>query len=373
MPQFCEAVTSTGRFTSRLAVLCEEEELTPASLPPSVVHRFPAGRLLWARDRRLHHNLEALIRDAAIVHIHGLWREYSCVTSRLCRKLRKPYLVSAHGMLQPWALANGRWMKRAYLPIIELPVLRNAVGLRALTRAEIADYQGVGLHNPMRVIPNGVEIPKESFPRLFLETFPSLSDHRLVLFLGRIHPKKGIDLLCRAWARVERSVPDAHLVIAGPDEGATLPGLIELVRKLDIVNRVTFTGMLRGPLKWSALAASSLFVLPSHSEGFSMSVLEALGVGLPVLISRNCHFPEIVSEGCGWEIEVEEEQLADSLVRALTMEPGALARMAENGRRLVQDHYTWAAVGNRAADMLEEWAGISERAASSDHRVSCGR
>ena len=145
MPHFCEAVTRTGRFTSRLAALCEESEVTPSSLPPDVIHRFPSGRLRWLRNQSLRQRLEELIREATVVHIHGLWREYSDTASRLCRKLGKPYVVSAHGMLQPWALANGKWKKRAYLAAVELSVLRGAVGLRALTHAEITDYRSIGL------------------------------------------------------------------------------------------------------------------------------------------------------------------------------------------------------------------------------------
>jgi glycosyltransferase involved in cell wall biosynthesis len=360
MPRFCESVTNTGRFTSRLVALCDETEVTPPSYHLDVVHRFPAGRLRWLWDRSLRRHLEELIQDAAIVHIHGLWREYSRAAAQLCRKLGKPYVVSAHGMLQPWTFANGSSGKRPYLYAVELPVLRGAAGLRALTRAETVDYDRIGLTNPVRVIPNGVDIPESSSPRLFFEAFPQLADRRLVLFLGRIHPKKGIDILCRAWARLEKSLPDVHLVIAGPDEAQTLVGLDDLIRRLDIAGRVTFTGMLRGQMKWSALAAASIFALPSHSEGFSVSILEALGSGLPVLVSHNCHFPEITEAGCGWEIAAEEEQLADALASSLGAEPRVLAAMADRGRQLVAERYTWSSVGSRTAEMLEDWSGISE-------------
>jgi glycosyltransferase involved in cell wall biosynthesis len=262
-------------------------------------------------------------------------------------------------MLQPWALANGKWKKRAYLSTVELPVLRGAVGLRALTSTETADYRRIGLYNPTKVVPNGVNVPAAISPRHFFEAFPHLAGRRLVLFLGRIHPKKGIDLLCRAWARLEKCLPEVHLVIAGPDEGETLAKLIELTRKLDIGRRVTFTGLLRGSMKWSALSASSVFVLPSHSEGFSVSILEALGSGLPVLVSRNCHFPDVSEGVCGWEIKPEEEELENALAIALSTGPDVLAKMGENGRNLVAARFTWGAVGSRTADMLEEWAGIS--------------
>jgi glycosyltransferase involved in cell wall biosynthesis len=361
MPELCRAIDRTGRFTSRLAALCEEEEVTPSSFSPGVVSRFPAGRLRWLLDSRLRRRLEAVIRQADIVHVHGLWREYSVLTSRICRQLGKPYLVSAHGMLQPWTLNDGGWKKRAYLSAVELPVLRGAVGLRALTAVETTDYRAIGLDNAVSVIPNGVAIPEGLSPRDFLDAFPHLLDRRLVLFLGRIHPKKGIDLLCRAWARLEKNLPDVQLVIAGPGEGNSIAALSRLIRELDIEGRVTLTGMLRGHLKWSALAASTIFVLPSHSEGFSVSILESLGSGLPALVSRNCHFPEITEEGCGWEIDAEEDQLAHALARALATEPLALARMAGKGKQLVNARYTWDAVGNRAADMLEAWSTTTER------------
>jgi glycosyltransferase involved in cell wall biosynthesis len=276
-------------------------------------------------------------------------------------------------MLQPWALANEKWKKRAYLSVVERPVLRGAVGLRALTSVEKADYRQVGLNNPVSVIPNGVDIPIGSCPRAFLETFPHLANRRLLLFLGRLHPKKGIDLLCRAWARLEKSLPDVHLVIAGPDEAGTLAGLIELVSELNLSSRITFTGLLRSHVKWSALAAATLFILPSHSEGFSVSVLEALGIGLPVLVSRNCNFPEIAEVECGWQIDPEIDQLANAIVFSLASEPDTLAGMRDRGRRLVQDNYTWAAIGNRAADTLEEWCGIKDYKPVSASRITCRR
>ncbi len=354
MPRFCDAVTQTGRFTSHLAAFCEPGELTPASLPDGIAHRFPTGHLRWAIDPTLRKRLRRLIQDAEIVHIHGLWREYSAVASGLCRAARKPYIVSAHGMLEPWALKNGRWKKRAYLAAIERPVLKGAAGLRALTSDEIQDYRSVGLQDRVDVIPNGIDPPLAVSPAVFLDAFPQLAGQRIVLFLGRIHPKKGIDLLCRAWARIGQNCPDAHLVIAGPDEDNTLEGLVSLVRDLDLTRRVTFTGMLRGHLKWSALAASSLFVLPSHSEGFSVAILEALGSGVPALISHGCHFPEVSAAGAGWAIGAVEAEIVASLQQALSMPVEELREMGERGKQLVADRYTWEAVGKAMTDSMEQ-------------------
>jgi glycosyltransferase involved in cell wall biosynthesis len=357
LPRFSQAITDTGRFRSRLVALCGETETVPAHLSADAVHRLPAGRLRWAVNASLNRNLESLISSSAIVHIHGLWDEHSVTASRLCRALCKPYIVSAHGMLEPWALNNRKRKKQAYLSLIEGRVLRGAAGLRALTRAECTDYRNLALNNPITILPNGVDLPAEASPAQFLAAFPHLHGLRLILFLGRIHPKKNVDLLCRAWAKLHESFPLAHLVVSGPEEDKTPGVLARLVRDLGIEDRVTITGMLRGPMKWAALSAASCFVLPSHSEGFSIAILEALGSGLPVIVSRPCHFPEVVNAGCGWEIEPVEDQLTERLSCMLSLSTDCIAEMGRKGRELVARDYTWSRIGERAATMLGQWSG----------------
>jgi glycosyltransferase involved in cell wall biosynthesis len=353
LPRFCEALTQTGRFTSRLIALCNADEVAPESYPADTVIRLPSGRLRWVWDSRLHAELGNAIRQSSVVHIHGLWQEHSAAAARLCRQLGKPYLVSAHGMLEPWALNRAKWKKKAYFGAVEGNVLRRAVALRALTQAELTFYRNLGLSNPIEVLPNGVDLPLRSSPHPFLEAFPYLADRRLIIFLGRVHPKKGLDILFRAWAQVRTGFPGAHLVVAGPDEDQTVSTLVSIARDLGIENQITFTGMLRGPLKWSALSAASAFVLPSHSEGFSVSVLEALGSGLPVIVSRACYFPEVVESGCGWEIEPNESELVRTLSDALSMPPPTLSEMGRRGRVLAETSFSWTAIGQRAADILE--------------------
>src|SRR5262249_23304811 len=151
-----------------------------------------------------------------------------------------------------------------------------------------------GLKGPVAVIPNGVTPPGQHISeRLFFERYPDLRGRRIVIFLSRVHHKKGLDILCKAWQRVWPLFRDTHLVIAGPDFENTLASIEALMSELGIGDGVTITGMLEGEMKWSALAASRLFVLPSHSEGFSMAILEAMATGLPVLATHPCNFPEI--------------------------------------------------------------------------------
>jgi glycosyltransferase involved in cell wall biosynthesis len=308
-------------------------------------------------DRRTDTRLSELIGKSDVVHIHGIWQEHCSRTAMLCRRFGKPYVVSAHGMLEPWALRRKAWKKRLYWRTVEQRNLQAAAGLRALTCDEGADYRRLGLLNPVRVIPNGIDLPEQAEPELFLKKFPPLRGQRLVLFLGRLHAKKGLDILCRAWARLQSQFPDTQLVIAGPDEDGTLARIEGLAREAALSGRVTFTGILTGSAKWSALRAASLFVLPSHSEGFSVAVLEALACGVPVLLTRACHFPEVVSAGCGRETGPEEAGIQDCLASLLSLPPKALSHMGALGREFVRERFAWSQVARQTADALDEWMG----------------
>ena len=221
-----------------------------------------------------------------------------------------------------------------------------------MTGAEAEDYRRLGLKTPVAVVPYGVDVPAALSPDLFQERFPALKERRLILFLGRIHYKKGVDLLCRAWARLCGDFPEAHLVLAGPDYENTQVVVEVLIRKLGIGERVSFTGMLSAGMKWSALAAAEVFVLPSFSEGLPVAMLEAMGAGRPVIVSRQCYAPEVKVCQCGLVIEPDAGQLEEALRQVLSMRAEAL-RMGENGRSLVAERYAWRETGRQMADVYE--------------------
>jgi len=268
----------------------------------------------------------------------------------MARRKGIPYIVSAHGMLEPWALTNKRMKKTIYAAVTERSTLACASCLRALTRDEADDYRKFGLSNPIVIVPNGVEV--QQYPAdIFLNRFPHLQGRRLILYLGRIHYKKGPDILMRAWQLIEQQFPESQLVIAGPDSEGTEAAIKQLAIRLNLYGRITFTGHLSGDLKWSALTASSLFVLPSHSEGFSVAILEALGCARPVVISPQCHFPEIVEQRCGWLVEPVCEPLAAVLANALQAPPTVVEEMGARGQALVQERYRWDAIGYQMAEV----------------------
>jgi glycosyltransferase involved in cell wall biosynthesis len=357
VPALGAAVAGAGKFAVSLSAFCVAGEHFSPAAPHVAVHYLPFGRRAWFEDQwnegAAGQAFRKLVRQSNGLHIHGLWEHSTSLAARTAQAENKPYIISAHGMLERWALSNKRLKKAIYAALFERANLRGAACLHALTEAEAHDYRRFGLSNPVAVIPNGVQLPAAVSPQLFLERFPELQGKRLVLFLSRIHFKKGLDILCQAWAQVSRQWPDAHLVLAGPDFENTRVSVEKLISSLGISPRVTFTGMLGGDLKWSGLSAAECLVLPSYSEGLSVSVLEAMGMGLPVIITRQCNLPEVASHDCGWVIEPETGPLAAALDELLRTPAPRVSEIAANGRQLVARRYSWAGIGERMSAVYE--------------------
>ena len=186
---------------------------------------------------------------------------------------------------------------------------------------------------------------------------------RLLLFLGRLHQKKGVTLLVRAWARLAASAPDTCLVLAGPAEDQTRGEVQRLVAQLGLGSQVYLAGMLGAAMKWSALAASACFALPSYSEGLSIATLEAMGAGLPVILTENCNLPEAAEAGAGWQVRAEEDALAGALEAWLGQSPAASRAMGERGQALVRSRYNWLRV---AAQMTSLYGWVAGGPAPAD-------
>jgi glycosyltransferase involved in cell wall biosynthesis len=358
LPAFCEALQHHGRYHSCLCAFCDADEQLSSAAAGFDVTVFPFGRLRWAFDRTMRSRLKHMVARADVVHVHGMWQEHCALGTQFSRQSHIPYMISAHGMLDRWALRNRGWKKRAYWSLIDKFAFEQASCLRALTQNEAEDYRRMGVTTPVAIIPNGVTIPAMSVSTAsFFETYPELRDKRLVLFLGRIHKKKGVHLLCEAWAGIARQFPDTHLVIAGPDSEGTLSSVRSIVSERGIGSTTTFTGMLRGEAKWAALRAAWVFVLPSFSEGFSIAVLEALGVGTPTVISHACYFPEVSETGAGWIIKPEVEHIRKSLIDCLHLSPAEHTAISRRARQLIEERYTWRAVGEKTSAVLDWMLG----------------
>jgi glycosyltransferase involved in cell wall biosynthesis len=276
-----------------------------------------------------------------------------------CRVKQVPYSVNPQGMLEPWALGYKVWKKQAYYRIIERPlVLRRARAIQALNECEAENIRKLKLGPPVVTLPNGVdrselEPAAESDREAFLSRFSQTRDKTRILFLHRIDPKKGLDLLARSLSAIRARHPMAHLVIAGPDN----IGFTDKARSYFTAaglgdDTVTFTGMLEGAARRGALASAEVFVLPSYSEGFSMAVLEAMAAGLPCVITTGCNFPEAGEAGVARVVPAEAEACAKAL-EDLLANPKEAMEMGRRAREFVRAHYTWDAIAERMEEILK--------------------
>lgn len=282
--------------------------------------------------------------DPDLIHTHGLWVYNSAVATRWARRTGRPLVISPHGMLDPWAVRNSRWKKRLAGWLYEHAHLRQAKCLHALCRSEAESIRAFGLKNHIAVIPNGIHLPASPPNRgpAWQDELPN--GGKVLLFLSRIHPKKNLVGLLRGWSEVKGGVDPWHLAIAGLDEGGHEQELRRLSRQLGIEEKVHFIGPQFGDAKAAAYHHADAFVLPSFSEGLPMVVLEAWAHRLPALVTPACNLPEGIRSGAALEIGTDSAGIAKGLEMLFAMPDAELSTMGGNGRRLVEDRFTWQRV-----------------------------
>ncbi len=304
--------------------------------------RFGYSRELAARF--------ASLAPPDLVHVHGLWRGHFAQASRYARRDSVPVVVTVHGMLHPPALRQRAAFKRMARWLFQDEVLRTARCLHATAPEEADEIRSLGFDRPIAVIPWGVDLPGAA---LADRRPASADDHRVLLFLGRLHPTKGLEALLRAWARVFRRFPSWRLVLAGYDEGHYRATLTALASELGLGESLRFTGPVEGDAREQLLTGAALLVLPSPSENFGFVVPEALARGVPVIATEGAPWSSLNAEECGWWIPIGEETLAATLADALSRPPDALRAMGQRGTRFARAHFTWQTV---TASMLELYA-----------------
>lgn len=295
-------------------------------------------------SRKLGRLLRKKAGQSDVVHSHGLWTYTNYASARTAASLGKPHLVTLHGSLEPWPLAHSRRKKSLVRRLFQDKALKNAACLHALSPSEADHIRTLGFKNPIAVIPNGIDLADYATlpPKTILaDMFPRLRDQKLILFLSRIHPKKGLLHLVEAWGALAGRFADWHLAIVGPDEVGHRAEVERAVEAVGAAHRTTFLGALGGEDKLAALAASDVFVLPSFSEGFSMAVLEAMASGLPVLLTPACNFSEAARAGAAVEVDPNAESTRAGLELLLGMTDREREDMGRQGHRLVAGHYSW--------------------------------
>ena len=303
------------------------------------------------RSSALACSLRKEARSADVIHDHGLWLLPNVYAGREAGRAARPLVVAPRGMLSPTALSFSRLKKRIFWQLLQKGSVASAACFHATSEQEYQEIRAFGLRQPVAVIPNGIDIECNTPSR------ERDSRQRTVLSLGRIHPKKGLDTLLRAWAKVEPLQADWRLRIVGPAEGGFDATLKTLAMELDL-SRVSIEGPVYGADKRDAYHQADLFVLPTLNDNFALTVAEALAAGIPVIATKGAPWKGLVDQRCGWWVDHGVQPLVAALSEALARPAASLGEMGERGRLWMAHEFSWDRV---AGDMLALYAWLRER------------
>jgi glycosyltransferase involved in cell wall biosynthesis len=355
VPRLCGALAALGAAVRLLTV-----GRSHSSFPGFQHDVYPADFVGVPVLGRLHFSsamkaaLVRLATTADVVHTHGLWLMPNIYPASAALGAKKHLVLSPRGMLGEAALEFSACKKHLFWTVAQGGAARAASCLHATSRQEYEDIRAFGLKAPIAIIPNGIDVTTA-------EPKPSpMKGPRTLLFLGRLHPKKGLDRLLDAWKLIADNHIDWQLDIVGPIEGdyaQTLKARIDA----DSHSRVSFVGPLYGEEKFAAFRRAEIFVLPTLNENFAMTVAEALAQGTPVISTKGAPWAELETRGCGWWVDHGAEPLAAAMHQAMSMNKEQLASMGEVGRVWMRRDFDWCSVAGSMRSVYNWLSGRGER------------
>lgn len=323
----------------------ELDRRSMVAIPEGVtVKFFPASPGSYCRAPAMGAWLDAQARTFDIVHLHSIWQYPTFAAARACWKAKVPYVVLLNGMLDAFSVMNKSALKkRVYWMLREGRVQRRSAGLQC-SAPEIRKAVPWIRDLPKFVVGNAIASSElEELPArgAFRAKHPEFADAPVALFLSRLHPKKGLDRLIPAWKIVAERMPEARLVLAGTGEPEYVAGLDRLIAANGLGGKVVRVGQLQGRAKWEALVDADVFVLPSHQEGFSMAITEALGAGCACVITEECNFDDVREAGCGVVISKGDMQAFARSAMELLADDGKRREVGAKAQQLIRERYTW--------------------------------
>ncbi len=283
-----------------------------------------------------------------LVHDHGLWLPWNHKVAQAAASAKVPRVVSPRGMLDPWAMKYRAWKKRLAWAMYQKRDLEAAQLLHATANQEAEHFRTQGLTTESFISPNGVHLPPPG-----LERKSKPEQRRTILFLSRLHPKKGLLDLVAAWAAIRD--PDWQIRIVGPDENNHRAEVQAAISATGQTASISIDPALAGGAKWQAYADADLFVLPSHSENFGLAIAEALACGTPVVTTQATPWEELETEHCGWWVPTGAASLEGALRTATALPSDDLISMGKRGRELIETRYTWPTI---AVNMLAAYRAL---------------
>lgn len=273
-----------------------------------------------------------------VVHLHGLWMHHNRCVLQWHLQTKKPYIVSPHGMLSPVALSYSPLKKKLVSIIYQNSVFQNASLLHATCNQEVSEFRNYNLTNKSVIIPNGIS--NMDVPNI------DQSYKRTILSLGRIHKKKALDQLIKAWAILENDFPEWRLEIVGPDEGGESLRLNELISHLRL-QRAEVKPPIFGKDKINLMASAGIFALPTKSENFALTVAESLMLSVPVISSKGAPWERLEEEKCGRWIPFGWQSMAASLSELMLLSDEERAEMGRRGRAWMQREFSWQSIAKK--------------------------
>lgn len=265
-----------------------------------------------------------------VIHVHALWDPLVHAAIKYSSQLNIPIVHSPHGMLTPWALANKKYKKKIAWTLYQHRDLSKVSAFHVTCADEKKDLERLGFSQPVSIIPLGIDVPKEI-------AFNKRSNK--ILFMSRIHPKKGLMNLVEAWNKIRNK--NWTIVVCGPDDDNHLMAVTKRIEELNLTSFFDFRGPVFGEEKEKLLEECSVFVLPTYSENFGIVILEALAHGMPVITTKGCPWEIINEYNAGWWIDIGVEPLYDALNNFLKSDTDIRQKMSINARRIALEKYSW--------------------------------
>lgn len=277
-------------------------------------------------------------RQVRLIHDHGIWLPTNIMAARAARKSGIPLVISTHGMVEPWSLSQSSARKKIALQLYQKKIFQQAELFFATSEPEAAHIRSLGLSQPIAVIPNGVHMPEQgcSLPGR------NVNRSRTILFLSRIHKKKGLLNLVRAWGNIRES--GWRFIIAGADEGGYRSEVEKEINRLGVGHFFEFVGPLYDEQKEQAFLGADIFVLPTYSENFGIVVAEAMSHSVPVITTTGTPWESISEEKIGWWVPPTVEGIEGALHEAISLSDEERACMGASARKHVEENYSWPTI-----------------------------
>ena len=284
-----------------------------------------------------------------IIHAQGIWMPIYNEMVKICRKHGIPYVMTPRGALEPWCLEHKKWKKKLAMMLYQKKDLQNATAILTTADMEAQHLRDLGIKTPLAVIPNGIDVTEyQCRPADYL---PNVK--KQIVFLSRIHQKKGIEILINVWEKMRADFPDWNVVIAGNGEEVYIELLKGVISSKGLSDVVEIIPPIFGEAKHKLYMESSLFVLPTYSENFGMVIAEALACGVPVVTTNGTPWQELNDEKIGWCVDLSEENIEKAIREALALPAEELSAMGQKGSKHINDNYLYTSVAKKNIELYK--------------------